>query len=218
MTDNDPHVLAVVGILFQVSEEDNPAFDAILNENTLKKIEFPDDLATENITGYDIIDNLDLSYLIPDNLETAGYYAYEGSLTTPPCTDVVRWHMMKATSTISEQQLEKLRVLMNDEKDPIAPNFRPIQENINGVWDCSSANLKSAKYIDLSHSVDTNIESHGTLNIISVINILLFCCIIFTGCILISCWCFKCQQLRHQNSTVIKNAKDLESDALIHKV
>eukprot|EP00486_Rosalina_sp_Unknown_P016706 CAMPEP_0201579914 /NCGR_PEP_ID=MMETSP0190_2-20130828/27813_1 /ASSEMBLY_ACC=CAM_ASM_000263 /TAXON_ID=37353 /ORGANISM="Rosalina sp." /LENGTH=289 /DNA_ID=CAMNT_0048015029 /DNA_START=30 /DNA_END=896 /DNA_ORIENTATION=- len=103
--DPDYHVLSVVGLLFEVSEEPNPAFDVILNDSVLHRISLPDDLSTPNITGYDIVDDLDLSQLIPSNIYDAGYYGYEGSLTTPPCTNNVRWYFSKAVGTISEEQL-----------------------------------------------------------------------------------------------------------------
>lgn len=36
--------------------------------------------------------SLDLSELLPGT-DAPGYYAYTGSLTTPPCTQGVMWHV-----------------------------------------------------------------------------------------------------------------------------
>lgn len=49
-----------------------------------------------------------------------GYYAYDGSLTGPPCTEGVRWLVMKQAMTISPAQLARLQALF-------PPNARPVQ-------------------------------------------------------------------------------------------
>merc|ERR1712154_412922 len=95
-----------IGLFFELSEEDNPAFDAFLSDDILKKVE---------VQGHDnvVADDVSIGALIGDyaQLESAGFYAYEGSLTSPPCTDIVRWHVMKHRGTISLKQLNKLRTL-----------------------------------------------------------------------------------------------------------
>jgi len=52
------------------------------------------------------------------------YYRFSGSLTTPPCTEGVRWFLLKKPVSISKEQVEKFLNTMNH------PNNRPIQ-NIN---------------------------------------------------------------------------------------
>src|SRR5215472_10880876 len=52
--------------------------------------------------------------------DTASYYNYPGSLTTPPCSETVNWFVLKRWAEASEAQLEAFRkVLGND--------FRPLQ-------------------------------------------------------------------------------------------
>ena len=49
-----------------------------------------------------------------------GYYAYDGSLTAPPCTEGVLWLVMKQPLELSAAQLDRLGQLF-------APNARPVQ-------------------------------------------------------------------------------------------
>merc|ERR1711997_422678 len=130
----DTHQLGVVGIMFDISEEDNPAFDALFDAAHYDQIKYPAGSDDASV----VVDNLDLSGLIPSDIGTAGYYAYEGSLTTPPCTNIVRWHMMNARATISAAQLDKFRGLMMSETTnaTLAPNFREVMPTFNEVFAC----------------------------------------------------------------------------------
>ena len=56
--------------------------------------------------------------LLPANRD---YYRFNGSLTTPPCTEGVRWLVMKESVTASEEQIEKFTHVMHH------PNNRPVQ-------------------------------------------------------------------------------------------
>lgn len=58
----------------------------------------------------------------PDDL---GYYKYQGSYTTPPCTEPVDWFVMLEQRTVSQEQVDALMVL-ND-----GANNRPVQP-LNG--------------------------------------------------------------------------------------
>ena len=50
-----------------------------------------------------------------------GYYGYNGSLTTPPCTEGVRWIVMRSVGTVSQGQAARLQELTS------GPNNRPVQ-------------------------------------------------------------------------------------------
>jgi carbonic anhydrase len=58
-----------------------------------------------------------------------GYYAYDGSLTAPPCTEGVRWIVMKQAQTLSAAQLQRLRELFpNNARSTQALNGRVVLE------------------------------------------------------------------------------------------
>ncbi len=56
--------------------------------------------------------------ILPSNRD---YYRFDGSLTTPPCSEGVSWLVMKEPVTVSKDQIEKFVQVMHH------PNNRPIQ-------------------------------------------------------------------------------------------
>jgi carbonic anhydrase len=56
------------------------------------------------------------------------YFAYVGSLTTPPCTEEVKWHVMQKPIEISYKQLAAFKALYKKNARPVQPlNGRRIQ-------------------------------------------------------------------------------------------
>ena len=53
--------------------------------------------------------SFDMNYNLP---QQRGYYAYMGSLTTPPCTEGVQWLIYKEPITVSLAQVEALQKVM----------------------------------------------------------------------------------------------------------
>lgn len=60
---------------------------------------------------------IDPSGILPLSLQ---YFAYDGSLTTPPCTEGVRWHVLRTPITASKEQIEAFKKLYGN-------TYRPIQ-------------------------------------------------------------------------------------------
>ncbi|MCP4745873.1 MAG: carbonic anhydrase [Desulfobacteraceae bacterium] len=61
---------------------------------------------------------IDAETLVPDDRD---YYYVNGSLTTPPCTEGVKWFIMKTPMTASIAQIEKFTFVIKH------PNNRPLQ-------------------------------------------------------------------------------------------
>lgn len=57
-------------------------------------------------SGNDSIIQLDLTDMLPANLDV---YRYMGSLTTPPCSEGVNWHVVAEPATASAEQIATLR-------------------------------------------------------------------------------------------------------------
>ncbi len=57
---------------------------------------------------------------------STAYYGFTGSLTTPPCTEGVRWMVLKEAMTASPEQIAKFRRLFGDQN-----TNRPVQP-LNG--------------------------------------------------------------------------------------
>lgn len=104
---------AVIGVFYELGAADEPLQRLI-------------DSVPPGATG--ATDDVDLSAeeFMPGD---AACFAYHGSLTTPPCSEVVSWLLMRERRTLSEAQLAALRGLTSgDNNRPVQPlNDRPIR-------------------------------------------------------------------------------------------
>ena len=74
------------------------------------------------------VSGLELTDFLPSSL---GYYHYEGSLTTPACSEVVQWFVLKNTVNVPSNFLDALRTTVNDEDgETLTENHRDTQ-NLN---------------------------------------------------------------------------------------
>lgn len=112
--------LAVVGIFIEAgNKEEVPTAD----ESLFHALHFGKLPAEGKTVGVE--KDIDLSHLLRDQLDT-GFYYYEGSLTTPPCSETVHWHLMKKTVKVSKTTIRHFK-----EQYPNPANNRPTQA-ING--------------------------------------------------------------------------------------
>ncbi|WP_284125262.1 carbonic anhydrase [Parerythrobacter aestuarii] len=97
----DDGALGVIGVMF-VEGDANPELDKIIAAMTTG-------------AGTDVM--LDTSAMIPADLTV---YRYMGSLTTPPCSEGVNWHVASNTMTASAEQIEALY-------EALGPSARSVQ-------------------------------------------------------------------------------------------
>ncbi|XP_057356658.1 carbonic anhydrase 14 isoform X4 [Manis pentadactyla] len=103
-----PQGLAVLGILIEVGETKNPAYEHILSR--LHEIRHKDQKTS--------VPPFNVTELLPPRLEQ--YFRYNGSLTTPPCYQSVLWTVFNQRAQISIGQLEKLReTLFSTQEEPL---------------------------------------------------------------------------------------------------
>ncbi len=67
---------------------------------------------------YQADESIDLASLFP---EDKSYYHYNGSLTTPPCSEVVSWYVLKTPVTASAEQLDAFAEILDNNYRPVMP-------------------------------------------------------------------------------------------------
>lgn len=99
--------LAVIGVFIEEGEH-HAAFEALLEG-------LPSEVGEErHLEGVDI----DVDAFIPVEER---YYRYDGSLTTPPCTEGVNWAVMAQPLRASAEQIAALDAAMPENNRPIQP-------------------------------------------------------------------------------------------------
>lgn len=115
---NPAGVLAVVGVMMETGTQ-NHALAAVF-ENV------PTEAGTEvDVAGVTV----DASAVLP--AETAGYFHYKGSLTTPPCSEGVRWFILPDAIEVSAEQVA-------DFERTFGRNARPLQKRNDRLLIASS--------------------------------------------------------------------------------
>ncbi|XP_033755962.1 receptor-type tyrosine-protein phosphatase gamma-like [Pecten maximus] len=97
-----PQGLAVLGVMFEITERDNPVLAPIVE--ALDMIQDPDINMEVEIPAIRMRD------FLPE--DTSKYYRYNGSLTTPGCFESVIWTIFEEKQTISFRQLSKFRKVL----------------------------------------------------------------------------------------------------------
>lgn len=96
--------LAVIGIMFD-HKKPNELLAALIPLIPLKE------------ETYNSTKKIDLNYVIPEN---KSHFHYTGSLTTPPCSEIVEWYIFKEGIGISSKNTKRIKSILGY-------NFRPLQ-------------------------------------------------------------------------------------------
>lgn len=99
--------LAVVGVFIEQGAH-NKAFDPIwANLPKQKGVE----------SHFEHV-NVDVDSLLPHSQTS---YRYDGSLTTPPCSEVVKWIVMKSPIQLSKEQIQTFTAIIKGNNRPVQP-------------------------------------------------------------------------------------------------
>ena len=108
--------LAVIGVLLQ-SGKANPAFATLWTH--LPAAEGPVQHIDAHVNAAD---------LLPTGHAT---YRYDGSLTTPPCSEGVKWLVMAAPVMLSPEQIAALKAALPPDNRPVQPlNHRKVADDV----------------------------------------------------------------------------------------
>eukprot|EP00092_Neocalanus_flemingeri_P105622 GFUD01135414.1.p1 GENE.GFUD01135414.1~~GFUD01135414.1.p1 ORF type:complete len:329 (-),score=90.11 GFUD01135414.1:93-1079(-) len=118
-----PDGVAVNTFLYKLSQDDNPGLSKLM---TFIK-QMPDLTVDHPI---DVKAEVKFEDLFPLHMDHR-YFYYNGSFTTPPCSQVVSWTVFNTTETISQAQLDIFRTLKNKDGKLLGSIFRPLQP-LNG--------------------------------------------------------------------------------------
>ncbi|XP_074602273.1 carbonic anhydrase 7-like [Brevipalpus obovatus] len=129
--------LVVVAVFFRHSDHENESLQTLIN--SIQKVPIYGD-ATE-------LPGIDLDKLMPKNKKN--FYRYRGSLTTPPCSEVVTWIILAQPVNIGREQEDTFRrertnvissktgdfsYLDENYRSQVAVNGRKIESSFNHRW------------------------------------------------------------------------------------
>lgn len=90
--------VTVIGVFFEIERKDNPAFAEIAR--------IAGQLSASNQT-LPVTDPIRLEHMLPGNSDR--FYRYDGSLTTPPCTEGVTWIVMNDPVQMGYNQVRSIK-------------------------------------------------------------------------------------------------------------
>lgn len=111
------NAVAVVGVLFHVSNQDNTHLDVLL--------ETSNDIRDAAGKSAPLKGKLSPHNLLPKN--RTSYFRYEGSLTTPTCAESVIWTVFTESLPVSLEQVELFKTIHDPTGHELVINYRSLQ-------------------------------------------------------------------------------------------
>jgi carbonic anhydrase len=107
--------LAVLGLMIKEGAS-NPYLEKAWNV-------MPTEETTEDVK---LTEPIDLMSLLPKDTDS---FQYNGSLTTPPCSEAVKWIVLEEPIEMSKEQIDKFRNIFSDNHRPVQSlNERKVKE------------------------------------------------------------------------------------------
>jgi len=103
--------LAVVAVLYEEGDEDHPSF-LVLNDQA------PTKAGEEKVFPET---RIDVKGYFPSSAKQHKYFMYDGSLTTPPASEGVRWFICTETVSVSRRQIDIVKKLYFHNNRPVQP-------------------------------------------------------------------------------------------------
>uniref|UniRef100_A0A8C5Q7Z3 Receptor-type tyrosine-protein phosphatase gamma n=1 Tax=Leptobrachium leishanense TaxID=445787 RepID=A0A8C5Q7Z3_9ANUR len=152
---SDKRLIAAMSVFFQATQRNNPALDPIIHG--LKGV-----VHHEKET---FLDPFIMRDLLPASL--GSFYRYAGSLTTPPCSEIVEWVVFSRPVMISYHQLEAFYSIFTTEQQDhvksveyLRNNFRPTQSLDDRIVFKSAVkdawNQDMSDYLDNPYGTETS--------------------------------------------------------------
>lgn len=149
-----PDGLAVLAVLYELSPDDDVKFQPLIS--VIKNVEAEPDLTN-------MMNAVHLDSFLPR--DTAGYYRYNGSLTTPSCDESVIWTIFTNTIPISQQQVHHFESV-HAHTGILSSNYRKLQS----IGDRTI--YRKISPIPHGTAVSINTFSSTLFNVLSVIVVL----------------------------------------------
>ncbi|RWS23529.1 Carbonic anhydrase 2-like protein [Leptotrombidium deliense] len=151
---NKPDGLLVIAVIYRLAYRNNPKFDVVTN--MVRAVQKPNTIhvSQQPLNLLDILPNLitnpqynsnnyygetvsEILNNIPYFRSVPVFTVYKGSLTTPPCSEVVTWIVFTQTQNLESKQKIVFNGVLREnhgKEEPIGNNYRKIQPLNNRVF------------------------------------------------------------------------------------